>query len=94
MAWEEITPSTPKYVSSIHSQCLQFDTKATGPAYIRVRLQLARGPLDPLITAILDQPPGQAVHSSNTVTTTLTRPLHTKGPEPDQGTNSGGTCTD
>lgn len=31
---------------SFHSQCLEFDTQDTGPAYIRVRLQLARGPLD------------------------------------------------
>ena len=33
-------------VLSVHSQCLKFDTQDTGPAYIRVRLQLARGPLD------------------------------------------------
>ena len=26
------------------------DTQDTGPTYIRVRLQLSRGPLDPLIT--------------------------------------------
>ena len=32
----------------------------TGPAYIRMRLPLARGPLDPLITTLLDQPPGRA----------------------------------
>ena len=29
----------------IHSQCLEFDTQDTGPAYIRMRLTLARGPL-------------------------------------------------
>ena len=32
----------------------------TGPAYIRMRLPLARGPLDPHITTLLDQPPGRA----------------------------------
>jgi hypothetical protein len=32
--------------TAIHSQCL-FDTQDTGPAYIRVRLQLARGPPGP-----------------------------------------------
>ena len=35
-------------------------TKNTGPAYIRIRLPLARGPLEPPMTAILDQPPGRA----------------------------------
>ena len=37
-----------------------FDTQDTGPAYIQMRLPLARGPLDPLATAILDEPPGRA----------------------------------
>jgi hypothetical protein len=27
---------------------MEFDTQDTGPAYIRMRLPLARGPLDPL----------------------------------------------
>jgi len=31
----------------VHSQ--KFDTQDTGPAYIRMRLPLARGPLDPLL---------------------------------------------
>ena len=39
---------------------MEVDTQDTGPAYIRMWLPLARGPLDPLITAILDQPPGRA----------------------------------
>ena len=34
----------------VHSQCLEFDTQDTGPAYIRMRLTLARGPLDPLLS--------------------------------------------
>jgi hypothetical protein len=34
----------------IHSQCLEVDTQDTGPAYIRMRLTLARGPLDPLLS--------------------------------------------
>ena len=33
-----------------HSQCLEVDTQDTGPAYIRMRLTLARGPLDPLLS--------------------------------------------
>ena len=32
----------------------------TGPAYTQMKLQTARGPLDPLTTAVLDQPPGRA----------------------------------
>jgi len=38
------------HTSVVHSQCLEFDTQDTGPAYIRMRLTLARGPLDPLLS--------------------------------------------
>jgi hypothetical protein len=51
-------------LNSFHSQCLEFDTQDTGPAFIRMRLTLARGPLDPLLSQpyrVLDQPP---FHSS------------------------------
>jgi hypothetical protein len=39
---------------------VEFGTQDTGAAYIQMRLPLARGPLDPLTTAILDEPPGRA----------------------------------
>ena len=46
----------------VHRQSFHFDTEGdTGPAYTQVQIQPARrGPLDPLTTAVLDQPPGRA----------------------------------
>ena len=45
----------------VHRQSFHFDTEDTGPAYTQVQIQPARrGPLDPLTTAVLDQPPGRA----------------------------------
>ena len=38
----------------------------TGPAYTQMKLQTARGPLDPLTTAVLDQPPGRAANNTPT----------------------------
>ena len=44
-----------------HRQSFHFDTEDTGPAYThRCKFNTARGPLDPLTTAVLDQPPGRA----------------------------------
>ena len=36
--------------SRFTANSLEFDTQDTGPAYIRMRLTLARGPLDPLLS--------------------------------------------
>ena len=55
----------------VHRQSFHFDTEDTGPAYTQVQIQPARGPLDPLTTAVLDQPPGRAAKR-------LAPPVHLK----------------
>jgi hypothetical protein len=47
----------------IHSQCLKVDTQDTGPAYIPHTDAVntsSETPGPPIISAILDQPPGRA----------------------------------
>ena len=53
---------TERFTAKVYEGTMEVDTQDTGPAYIRMWLPLARGPLDPLITAILDQPPGRAAY--------------------------------
>ena len=53
----------------VHRQSFHFDTEDTGPAYTQVQIQhrsRAPGPpMDPLTTAVLDQPPGRAAKRLN-----------------------------